>query len=165
MPSAGLEPAIPAIKWPQTYDSDRTATGIGQPSFTMLNVNQKVKCVVIFFENILSYFVVIRMEALELFTPGKTKDVTRRFLGMFARQPRKRLLAVIMSCHVMSCHVMSACQQCISWFPLDICEILCFVSDGQIYTRLTRDKKQTLYTTTLVYHSRCEPKQKKHWTI
>jgi len=70
-----------------------------------------------------------------------------------------------MSCHVMSCHVMSACQQCISWFPLDICEILCFVSDGQIYTRLTRDKKQTLYTTTLVYHSRCEPKQKKHWTI
>jgi hypothetical protein len=29
MPSAGFEPAIPAIKRPQTYASDRTATGIG----------------------------------------------------------------------------------------------------------------------------------------
>jgi len=29
MPSAGLEPAIPAIERPQTYTSDRTATGIG----------------------------------------------------------------------------------------------------------------------------------------
>jgi hypothetical protein len=57
----------------------------------------------IFFEILLSYFVVIRVEALELFTPGQTKDVTGRFLGMFARQPRKRLLAFVMSCHVMSC--------------------------------------------------------------
>jgi len=28
MPSAGLEPAIPAIKWPQPFTSDRGATGI-----------------------------------------------------------------------------------------------------------------------------------------
>jgi hypothetical protein len=30
MPSAGFEPAIPAIKRPQTYALDRAATGIGQ---------------------------------------------------------------------------------------------------------------------------------------
>jgi len=29
MPSAGLEPAIPAYEQPQTYTLDRTATGIG----------------------------------------------------------------------------------------------------------------------------------------
>jgi hypothetical protein len=29
MPSAGFEPAIPAIEQPQTYSLDRTATGIG----------------------------------------------------------------------------------------------------------------------------------------
>jgi hypothetical protein len=29
MPSAGLEPAIPAINEPQTYALDRAATGIG----------------------------------------------------------------------------------------------------------------------------------------
>lgn len=28
MPSAVIEPAVPAIKRPQTYVSDRTATGI-----------------------------------------------------------------------------------------------------------------------------------------
>jgi hypothetical protein len=30
MPSAVLEPAIPATKWPQTYALDRAATGIGR---------------------------------------------------------------------------------------------------------------------------------------
>jgi len=30
MPSAGLEPAIPATKRPQTYTLDRAATDIGQ---------------------------------------------------------------------------------------------------------------------------------------
>jgi hypothetical protein len=29
MTRAGFEPAIPAIKWPQTYASDNKATGIG----------------------------------------------------------------------------------------------------------------------------------------
>jgi len=29
MPSAGLEPEIPGIEWPQAYDLERTATGIG----------------------------------------------------------------------------------------------------------------------------------------
>jgi hypothetical protein len=29
MPSAGFEPATPAIKWPQTYTLDRVAIGIG----------------------------------------------------------------------------------------------------------------------------------------
>jgi len=29
MPSAGLEPAIPAIQRPQTYALDRTAFGVG----------------------------------------------------------------------------------------------------------------------------------------
>jgi hypothetical protein len=96
---SGTEPVITAVEWPKTYDSDRTPTGIGQPSFTMFSVNQKVKCVLIFYETIL-YFVVIRMEALELFTPGKTKDVTRRFLGVFARRLRKRILAFVMSCQV-----------------------------------------------------------------
>jgi hypothetical protein len=28
MPSAGFEPTIPAIKWPQTYALDGTSTGI-----------------------------------------------------------------------------------------------------------------------------------------
>jgi len=161
MSSAGLEPAIPANEWPQTYDSDRMATGIGQPSFTKLNLNQKVKCVVIFFLTQLSYFVVILMEALELFTPGKTYNVTRRFLGVFAWQLRKRLLAFVMSC-------LSVSNAYITWLSLDyICEILCSVSDGQIYTWLTRDNKQTFYAKTLVYvhHSRCELKQKKQLPI
>jgi hypothetical protein len=29
MPSVGFEPAIIALKWPQTYALDRTATGMG----------------------------------------------------------------------------------------------------------------------------------------
>jgi len=33
MPPAGLEPAIPASEWPQTYNSDRAATGIGQKNY------------------------------------------------------------------------------------------------------------------------------------
>ena len=34
MPSAWFEPAIPAIKRPQTYALDRTATGIGLQDIT-----------------------------------------------------------------------------------------------------------------------------------
>jgi hypothetical protein len=30
MPSAGIEPTIPATKWRQTYVLDREATGIGK---------------------------------------------------------------------------------------------------------------------------------------
>jgi len=50
MPSAGFEIAIPATKRPQTYASDRAATGIGKVSVTytsigvtvVLNINLKV---------------------------------------------------------------------------------------------------------------------------
>jgi hypothetical protein len=34
MPSAGFEPAIPAIKRPQTYALDRAANGIGYIEIT-----------------------------------------------------------------------------------------------------------------------------------
>jgi hypothetical protein len=33
MPSAGFEPAIPAIKRPQTYALDHADTGIGKPAY------------------------------------------------------------------------------------------------------------------------------------
>jgi len=69
--------------WPQGY-RDRPAA--------IYNVERWPKS-----ETISSYFVVIRMETLEFFTPGKTKDVTRRFLCVLARQLRKRQLAFAMS--------------------------------------------------------------------
>ena len=89
------------------------------------------------------------MEAIEFFIPGKTKDVTRRFLGVFARQLRKRLLAFAMS---VCLSVYPFVNNIIAWLRLDnICEILCSVSDGQIYTWLKRDRKHTLYTENLLY--------------
>jgi hypothetical protein len=37
MPRAGLKPAIPATQRPQTYASDRVATGMGaQPTYVLL---------------------------------------------------------------------------------------------------------------------------------
>jgi hypothetical protein len=46
MPLAGFEPAIPAIKWLQTYALDRTVTGIGAEKFITGNfdvdINNKV---------------------------------------------------------------------------------------------------------------------------
>jgi hypothetical protein len=38
MPSAGIEPAIPATKWPQTYALDRADTGIGHNCGTGLEM-------------------------------------------------------------------------------------------------------------------------------
>jgi hypothetical protein len=44
MPSAGFEPAIPAIKRPQTYAFDRAATGIGKSTFFGNNfITQQLK--------------------------------------------------------------------------------------------------------------------------
>jgi ABC-type Na+ transport system ATPase subunit NatA len=44
MPSAGFEPAIPAIKHPQTYALDRAATGIGTSTFFGNNfITQQLK--------------------------------------------------------------------------------------------------------------------------
>jgi hypothetical protein len=36
MPSSGFEPAIPAVKWLQTYALDRTVTGIGKDGIRRL---------------------------------------------------------------------------------------------------------------------------------
>jgi len=36
MPSAGLKPAIPEIKMPQTYTLYRTSTGIGVPCVMLI---------------------------------------------------------------------------------------------------------------------------------
>jgi hypothetical protein len=36
MPSAGLKPAIPEIKLPQTYNFYRTSTGIGVPCVMLI---------------------------------------------------------------------------------------------------------------------------------
>jgi hypothetical protein len=35
MPTVGVEPAFPTIERPQTYASDRTATGTGREIFTV----------------------------------------------------------------------------------------------------------------------------------
>jgi len=94
------QPNTHALSGIGTHDiSKRVATDIrfrpqgyrDRPA-VIYNVERKPKR-----ETILSYFVVTRMKALEFFTPGKTKDVTRRFLGVFARELRKQLLAFVMS--------------------------------------------------------------------
>jgi len=41
MPSAGLEPTIPASEWPQSYALDRTATGIGCVFISIWNARRQ----------------------------------------------------------------------------------------------------------------------------
>jgi len=39
VPSAGTEPAISGIKLFQTYDLDRTATGVGDVNWTFMQIS------------------------------------------------------------------------------------------------------------------------------
>jgi hypothetical protein len=53
MPPAGFEPAIPAVKWPQTYALDRKATGIGGLQLRKIKIQAKFFNTI---KNITTYF-------------------------------------------------------------------------------------------------------------
>jgi hypothetical protein len=69
MPRAGFKPTIPETKWPQTYASDRTATGkvnnIGVISSEQFKKDDKSSAEIVFFWHITKFSLCWKMKLKE----------------------------------------------------------------------------------------------------